>query len=85
MKVIIELPEKYLDIAKSFMILTYCEELEEQELTEYVDRAKAMKEPIPVDLDEVYNDDKEKKQFYVCIAAIVLGVVGKTIEEEKKQ
>lgn len=89
MKVIIELPDKYLDIAKELMLITtFDEEGDEQLLTEYVERAKVIKEPLSIDIEEEFKkgeDGKKFRQFYVGLAAIAIGQVGRNLEKDKEK
>lgn len=74
MKVIIEIPSKYLETAKGLMLASCETEKEEQELTEYVEGVKAISEPMLLDLDIEYKKDKATiKQLYIGLACFSIG------------
>ena len=83
MKIIIEVPNKFLEIAKGIMLGACKNEEQENELLELVDCVKAKTEPIAVNLDKIYDDEmaSQMSQMNIALACFAIGQVK---DEENK-
>ena len=76
MKIIIEIPEKSIDMAKTYLMLSCDTEEEENEISEACDSLKAADEPITLDFDKMNDEFKgQLKQLYMALAMISVGVM----------
>lgn len=87
MKVTIEIPEKFIEIAKS-IILGACTKAEhEREVIAIAEKAKTTKEPMLLDLACIYDkeqDPAEYLHFNIALAAAVMHAMIKESEKEKE-
>lgn len=88
MKVTIEIPEKFIEIAKS-IILGACTKAEhEREVIAIAEKAKATKEPMLLDLACIYDkeqDPAEYLHFNIALAAAAMHAMIKESEKEKEK
>ena len=78
MKVIIEIPQKYLEIAKGLMLASCETEEQEKELTELVENAKNVEELTVLNPDLEFASDKQTaKQLYIGLACMFISECAK--------
>ena len=74
MKIIVEIPNKSIDIAKAYLIPSCDTEEQENELSKACEELKTCTEPMEIDFDETkFHEFKQQvKQMYVAFAVITL-------------
>jgi len=74
MKIVIEIPEKSIEMAKAFL-LSNCEtEEEEIEISKVCDQLRTADEPITLDFDRLKGEYKSQlKQMYLALVMIAIG------------
>ena len=84
MKIIIEVPDKFLEIAKGIMLGACKNENQESELLELVECVKAKTEPIAVNLDKIYDDEmaSQMSQMNIALACFAIGQVKDETNDE---
>ena len=84
MKIIIEVPDKFLEIAKGIMLGACKNENQEKELLELVDCVKAKTEPIAVNLNKIYDDEmaSQMSQMNIALACFAIGQVKDEVNNE---
>ena len=78
MKVIIEVPDKFVEIGKGIALGMCKTETEEQEIIEAADKSKEIEEPI-----EITADDTESNELFLSLALLAMVKVSKTTKNKK--
>lgn len=78
MKILFEVPDKSVDLARCMLISTCDTEERERRIEQLCEKAKSMKEPIVLDPDKVLDTEKKKqlKEFNIVMAMIAIGSLG---------
>lgn len=83
MKILFEVPDKSVDMAK-FALISACDtEEEERHIEQLCEKAKKMEEPIVIDPDNVFDTEKKRqlKELNLAMAMIAIG----SLELEDKE
>lgn len=88
MKILIEIPSKFIEIAKGIMLGACDSEDDEKELYEVVEIATKAEDPIGVDLSRILGKNAEERaqysQLMMSLAALALVHIKMPPPEEKK-
>jgi hypothetical protein len=84
MKVIIEIPDKYIDIA--YLTIAAADKAAdmEKETKEIADIARNTKEPIFVNIDDAVEDSKNLFDLYLSLMMLVFYTIKCNIDDNKK-
>ena len=76
MKIVIEVPEKSIDMAKAFLLSNCDTEEEEIEISKVCDQLKTAAEPITLDFDRMKGEYKSQlKQMYMALVMMAVGSI----------
>ena len=88
MKILIEIPSKFIEIVKGIMLGACDSEDDEKELYEAVEIATKAEEPIGVDFSRILDKNAEERaqysQLMMSLAALALAQIKMPPPEEKK-
>lgn len=87
MKVIIEIPDKSIEMAKAYLMASCDTEEQENDLCAACERMKSCTEPMEIDFDEIeYQEFKQQlKQMYMAFALITIGAMKmREMNDDKK-
>ena len=79
MKVIIEVPDKFVEISKGISLGICKTETEEQEIIEVAAKVKEIDEPI-----EITADDTESNELFLALALLAMAKVSKTTQKKMR-
>lgn len=83
MKILFEVPDKSVDLAR-FALISACD-TEEQEriLEQFCEKVKKMKEPIVLDPEKVFDTEKKRQLKELNVAMAIIAIGSLALEEEK--
>jgi hypothetical protein len=88
MKILIEIPSKFIEIVKGIMLAACDSEDDEKELYEAVEIATKAEDPIGVDFSRILDKNSEERaqysQLMMSLAALALAQIKMPPPEEKK-
>ena len=82
-KVMIDIPDRYIDAAKGLMLMQADSEQEAQKTERAADLLKQATEPIVIDMTDAgifSGDEKSRKQMCIAVGAFAFGQVIKDME-----
>lgn len=83
-KVMIDIPDRYIDAAKGLMLMQADSEQEAQQTERAADLFKQAAGPIEIDTTDAgifAGDDKSRKEMYLAVAAFAFAQVIKDMED----
>lgn len=81
MELIIDIPEKSLDIAKAYLLSSCDDEEQEKDIARYCDKLKAHEGPVSLNIDKVKDEFKQQlRDLRLALALIAIGSMG--LQEE---
>lgn len=85
MKVIIEIPDKYIDIAQMAVTAADKNDVAVKETKEIADIARNTKDPIFVNIDDVIEDGKNLFDLYLSLMMLVFYTIKCNIDDNTKE